>query len=134
RRWVKQGVTFAVTRIVGRFVPLYPIGPIRTALGTYVLGHLLERYLESGRLERSVRIEVDEARRVRRAIDEALLQAITTGGKAAREDRPFGPEDLRDGTTRIIDGVLISVASAPGWLVRRLDAAFDEALARHVPA
>lgn len=134
KKWVKQGAVFAVTRVLGRIGPFAAIGPVRTALGTFVLGHLLERYLDGARLVRTVRIDADEARRVRRAIDEALLQSLATEGRESREDRPFAGEDLRDQVTQIIDGVLISVASAPGWLVRRLDAAFDDALARHVPA
>lgn len=127
--YLQQGVTFALTRVLGRFGPLAMLGPVRTALGTFVLGHLLERYLDTARIARSVRIDVEEARRVRRAIDQALVQALTTEGKGSRENPPFGPEDLRDQTTQIVDGVFISIASAPGWLVRRLDAAFDETLA-----
>jgi hypothetical protein len=126
RAYLRQGVTFAATRILGRFGPLALVGPVRTALGTFVLGHLLERYLDTARTSRSVRLDVEEALRLRAAIDQALLQALTTEGKGAPEDRPFAPEDLRDPTTQIVDGVLISIASAPGWLVRRLDAAFDE--------
>lgn len=129
KSYIQQGVTFAVTRVLGRFGPLAMLGPVRTALGTFVLGHLLERYIETVRIARSIRIDVEEARRVRRAIDQALIYALTTEGKSARENPPFSPEDLRDQTTQIVDGVFISIASAPGWLVRRLDAAFDETLA-----
>ena len=129
KSYVQQGVTFAVTRVLGRFGPLAMLGPFRTALGTFVLGHLLERYLDTARVVRSVRIDVEEARRVRRAIDQALVYALTTEGKGSRENPPFAPEDLRDQSTQIVDGMLISIASAPGWLVRRLDAAFDETLA-----
>jgi hypothetical protein len=128
KNYIQQGVTFAVTRVLGRFGPLALLGPVRTALGTFVLGHLLERYLETARIVRSIRIDVEEARRVRRAIDQALVYAITTEGKGAWENSPFSAEDLRDQTTQIVDGVLISIASAPGWLVRRLEAAFDEIL------
>ncbi|MDF2698320.1 MAG: hypothetical protein K0S65_6703 [Labilithrix sp.] len=85
--------------------------------------------IETARIARSIRIDVEEARRVRRAIDQALIYALTTEGKSARENPPFSPEDLRDQTTQIVDGVFISIASAPGWLVRRLEAAFDETLA-----
>jgi uncharacterized protein (DUF697 family) len=126
---IGQGVTFAVTRVLGRFGPLAAIAPVRSALGTFVLGHLLQRYLETARTQRSVRIDVEEARRVRRAIDQALLYALTTQPRPSREDPPIPPEDLRDQSTQIIDGVLISVASLPGWLTRRLEAAFDEVLA-----
>jgi hypothetical protein len=123
---LSQGVAFAVSRVIGRFGPLSAIPPVRSALGTFVLGHLLQRYLETARTARAVRIDVDEARRVRRAIDQALVYALTTDAGASREDPPRAGEDLRDQTTQIVDGVLISVASLPGWLVRRLDAAFDD--------
>ena len=44
---------------------------------TYVLGHLFDRYLELARTERAVRIDVEEARRVRLAIDGAFVRALT---------------------------------------------------------
>jgi hypothetical protein len=125
---VSQGIAFAVTRVLGRLGPLAAVAPIRTALGTYVLGHLLQRYLDGARTARAVRIDVEEARKVRRAIDQALLYALTTEPRT-KEEVPIPPEDLRDQTTQIVDGVIISMASLPGWFVRRLDAAFDEVLA-----
>jgi hypothetical protein len=128
RGFISQGFTFAITRVLGRIGPLAMIPPVRSALGTFVLGHLLQRYLDTARTARSARIDVEEARRVRRAIDQALLYALTTEARSSREDAPFAAEDLRDPTTQVVDGVLISVANMPGWLVRRLDAAFDEVL------
>jgi len=128
RSYLKQGVTFALTRLLGRLGPLGMIGPVRTALGTYVLGHLFQRYLEGSRATRSLRIEAEEARRVRRAIDQALLYALTTEAHPSREEEPFRAEDLRGQGEQVVDGVLISIAGMPGWLVRRLDAAFDEVL------
>lgn len=128
RGFLKQGATFAITRVLGRVGPFAFIPPVRSALGTFVLGHLLQRYLETARTARSVRIDVEEARRVRRAIDQALIYALTTEAKPSREESPHAPEDLREGSEQFVDGVLISVASMPGWLVRRLDAAFDDVL------
>ena len=128
RGFLNQGARFAVSKVLGRLGPLALIGPVRSALGTYVLGHLLNRYLETSRTARSVRIDIEEARRVRRAIDQALIYALTTEARASREDGPFAPEDLRDQGEQIVDGVLISIANVPGWLVRRLEAAFDEVL------
>lgn len=129
RGFVSQGMKFAVTRVLGRFGPFALISPVRSAMGTFVLGHLLTRYLEIARTQRSVRIDVEEARRVRRAIDQAMLYALTTEARPSREDPPFPPEDLREPNEQLVDGVLISIANMPGWLVRRLDAAFDEVLA-----
>jgi uncharacterized protein (DUF697 family) len=124
---VSQGITFAVTRVLGRFGPFAAVAPVRTALGTFVLGHLLQRYLDGNRSIRAVRIDVEEARKVRRAIDQALLYALTTEPRT-KEEVAIPPEDLRDQTTQIVDGVIISMANLPGWFVRRLDAAFDEVL------
>ncbi len=128
RSFFKQGVTFAVTRVLGRFGPLVFLNPVRTALGTFVLGHLLQRYVETVRIERTVRIDVDEARRIRKAIDQALFDALTTPGRGSSPSLPLSPDDLRDPTTQIVDGVLIAFASVPEWLLRRLEAAFDEAI------
>ncbi|MBX3230339.1 MAG: hypothetical protein KIT84_03610 [Labilithrix sp.] len=131
RRYLDQGIKFAAAQVLARIGPFGAISPVRGALQTFVLGHLLQRYLDGARRERAVRIEFEEARALREAIDAALVLALTTDGQG--KDRPaFAPEDLRDGTTQVIDGVLISIASAPGWLLRRLDAAFDEVLPHHV--
>lgn len=128
RGFVSQGARFAVGKVLGRFGPFALIAPVRSALGTFVLGHLLQRYLDTARTARSIRIDVEEARRVRRAIDQALIYSLTTEARTSREDDAYAPEDLRDGSDTVVDGVLISIASMPGWLVRRLDAAFDEVL------
>ena len=128
RSFLNQGARFALGRFLGRLGPFALVGPVRSALGNYVLGHLLQRYLEASRTARSVRIDIEEARRVRRAIDQALIYALTTEARPSREDAPFPQEDLRDQVEQVVDGVLISIASTPGWLVRRLEAAFDEVL------
>lgn len=127
--FVAQGIRFAVTKVLGRLGPLALIAPVRSALSTYALGHLLQRYLETSRNTRSVRIDVEEARRVRRSIDQALIYALTTEPRPSREDALRAPEDLRNRGQQFIDGVLVSIASVPGWLERRIDAAFDEVLA-----
>lgn len=134
RRYLDQGVKFAATQLLGRLGPFGVIGPVRSALTTFVLGHLMQRYLDGGRRSRAVRMDYEEARSLREAMDAALVLALTTdGGVGSGNDRPaFAPEDLRDSTTQMVDGVFISIASAPGWLVRRLDAAFDEVLPHHV--
>ena len=128
RGLLNQGARFAVGKVLGRFGPFALIAPVRSALGTYALGHLLQRYLESSRTARSVRIDIEEARRVRRAIDQAIVFALTTEARPSREESPHAPEDLRDKGEQVVDGVLISIASMPGWLVRRLEAAFDDVL------
>lgn len=128
RAILAQGAAFAVLRVLGRVGPFGLVAPIRSAIGTFVLGHLLQRYLDTARTTRAARIDVDEARRVRRAIDQALIYAVTTEPRRAGDDGSRAPEELRDSTTQVVDGVLITVAGLPGWLVRRLDAAFDEVI------
>lgn len=128
RGLLSQGFTFVAARVLGRLGPLAFLPPVRSALGTFVLGHLLQRYLDTGRKTRAVRIDVDEARRIRRAIDQALVFAFTTEARPSREHAPIPPEDLRDASTQVVDGVLVSIANMPNWLVRRLEAAFDEVL------
>ena len=100
------------------------LGPARSGVSTWALGYLFDRYIERARSERAVRIDADEARKIRLAVDRALVHALTA--EARKDEHGAPPEDLRDATTQVIDGVLSAVASAPGWLVRRLDAAFDE--------
>lgn len=129
RGLVAQGIAFAATKVLGRFGPFGVLPPVRTAVTTFVLGHLFQRYLEVLRTDRAVRIDVDEARRVRSAIDQSLIYALTIETPESREPAPFLPEDLRDQPTQIVDGVLIGIAGAPSWVVRRVEAAFDEVIA-----
>lgn len=120
-------VRFATTQVFARLGPLTLLPPLRSALLTFAIGHLLRRYLEQGRTGRSIRIDVDEARRVRRAIEAALGRAITTSPRA-ETDSGVAPEELRDQFTQLTDGAFSAFASLPSWLVRRLEAAFDESL------
>jgi hypothetical protein len=76
-----------------------------------------------------VRIEVEEARTVRRAIDRALLHALSADLDVEREALEAPAEDLRDEVTQVVDGLLIATAGVPSWLVRRLDASFDDVIA-----
>ena len=124
--WVRQAAEFVGLKVLGRLGPVGVIPPVQHALTTFVLGHLFNRYVETVRTERAIRLDVEEARRLRSAIDRSFAFVLTSMGgpdKAAK-----APEDLRDGFTRVLDGLLITAASIPGWLVRRLNAAFDEAI------
>ena len=47
---------------------------------------------------------------------------------APEEDVGTPPEELRDPVTQATDGIIAAVASLPGTIVRRLEAAFDESL------
>src|SRR5579883_3291201 len=59
-----QAVRFAGAQLAARTLTrLGPVGlfwPLRSAAQTYALGHLFDRYLETARTERAVRIDVEE--------------------------------------------------------------------------
>ena len=113
-------------RMLTRFGPVALVWPVRTGLRTYVLGHLFDRYLGHGRRDRAVRVDVEEARRVRQAIEGALARALTIESPGIEE--PTVIDDQRDAMTALVDGLLGLVAGVPDRLVRRLDAAFDDLL------
>jgi len=127
---VAQTVRFLGVRLAARTLtrvgPLGAVWPVRNALRTYVLGHLFDRYLELGRTERAVRIDADEARRIRAAVDGALARALTADPPRTAE--PTVVDDQRDATTAFVDGVLGLAAGVPGRLLGRLDVAFDDLL------
>ncbi len=129
---VGAAVRFATTRVFARLGPLTVIPPIRSAIFTFALGHLFERYLSTQRESRAVRVDETEARRVRRAVDHAIVGLVST--PARPEDRTeAAPEELRDQITQATDGLLVIAAGLPAWIVRRLDAAFDAAMAEGAP-
>jgi hypothetical protein len=121
------GTRLAV-RALARVGPLAALWPLRHAVRVYVLGYLLDRYL-AARSEGASRVEEDEARRVRRAIDAAFVRATATSPAPLEE--PAEEDDQRDPTTVLVDGLLGAAAGVPSHLLRRLDAAFDDALAEH---
>jgi hypothetical protein len=127
---VGHAAQYVAAKLLGKIGPLGMVAPLRNAAQTFVLGHLLHRYLSGARTERSVRIDVDEARRVRRAIDQAIFTAITSEVHPEADDAGRAPEDFRDQLTILVDGLIIGAASIPGWIVRRLEAAFDEVVPR----
>jgi len=131
RGLVAQAIRFFGFRLAGRVLTrIGPIGflwPVRNALQTWALGHLFDRYLEVGRAERAVRIDAGEARRVRQAVDGAVVRALTVDAPVAEE--PTVIDDQRDAATAFIDGLLGLAAGIPARLVVRLDAAFDDLLA-----
>jgi hypothetical protein len=119
------GVKLAA-RLFARFGPIGMFWPVQQALRTFALGRLFDRYLERARTERAVRIDVDEARRVRRAIDAAFARAITV--QVAPAEEPAAIDDQRDATTALVDALLGIAAGVPERLLRRLEVAFDELL------
>lgn len=96
----------------------------------YALGHLLERYVVEVRRDPAVRVHEAEARRVRRAIDAAVLHAFSPSLRPRELTVQSGVEDLRDEFTRWVDTLLLTGAALPSYLERRLESAFDEVVAR----
>jgi hypothetical protein len=119
------GVRIAL-RALTRIGPLRAIWPLGHALRMYVLGYLFDRYLSArpgGDPSPGARIDVGEARRVRQAIDAALVRA--TASTPATVDEPAVVDDSRDATTAFVDGLIGAAAGVPSHLQRRLDTAFD---------
>jgi hypothetical protein len=128
-----QALRFVALRWLRRFSPLGFLPPVRSAVTTYALGHLLSRYFARHRTERATRMDVDEAKKIRALVDKTLIELLRTDLVVPRDQSPNAPEDLRDGMTQVIDGVVIAVASLPDIVTRRLDAAFDAAVKRGGP-
>ena len=128
RGWIQQGMRFVGVRLAARaltrFGPISMVWPLRDAVRTFALGHLFDRYLATLRTERAVRIDVEEARRVRLAIDGAFARAVTLAPEPVEEPTPV--DDQRDAMTALLDGLFSLAAGVPDRLVRRLDLAFDE--------
>jgi hypothetical protein len=132
RGWLEQGFRFVGVRLAARALarlgPVAMLWPLRDALRTWALGHLFDRYLAGLRSERAVRIDVEEAKRVRRAIEGAVARAVTLAPEPVAEPTPV--DDQRDAMTALVDGLFGVAAGLPDRLVRRLDLAFDELVAR----
>jgi hypothetical protein len=129
---VQQAATFLTTRVLARFARIGPLAlysPLRTALETYVFARLVERYLAK-RGGSASRLELDEAKDLRRAIDAALAKALKARPEGFDFTVPRRPDDDRDALTATIDRVLIGAAGLPEWLLAHVDVAFDESL-RH---
>jgi hypothetical protein len=136
------GVRLAV-RMLTRIGPIGLVWPVQNAVRTFVLGRMFDRYLERTRHERlrprlggaaempsrAVRVDVDEARRIRSAIDGALARAVSVEAPPPAEE-PTAIDDQRDPTTVLVDSLLGVAAGVPERLLRRLDVAFDELLAQ----
>ncbi|PIE06205.1 MAG: hypothetical protein CSA75_00760 [Sorangium cellulosum] len=123
--------SWAARRIFRKTGPFWMLSPAAAALETFALGHLLNRYFEEARKNHSVRVECDEALRIRRIIDITLQQTLSPDlvvPKGYRPDNPPG-EDPREDITKLLDWALLSTASLPFYLLRRLDASFERVVA-----
>lgn len=124
---VSQAGRFAAGRALAFLGPLAWLPPVRSALYTFVLGHVFDRYMETTRISRAVRIDADEARAIKKAIERAMLTMATVKSESPWKDPVNAPEELRGDATRLVDGIVLSMVSLPGWFVSRLDSAFDDA-------
>lgn len=128
-KFLSGAAGFVAAKLVPRVGPLMLLAPARAGVELYATGILFERYLARHRRGPSVRIDDTEARRVREAIDRAVVRSLSPTlepSKLLEGKRPA--EDLRDETTRLVDVVLLAGASVPGYLIRRLEGAFDAVL------
>ena len=129
RGFLKQGATFAISRVLGRIGPFAFIPP-----GALRARHLRARASPPALPRDGAHRALGPHRhrggapRAPRDRSGAHLRAHDRGAGPRARTLRHAPEDLREGSEQLVDGVLISIASMPGWLVRRLDAAFDEVL------
>ena len=119
-------VVFVAKRALRRLGALGVLPPAIAWVEVYALGLLFERYLGRVRRLQTVRMDEEEARAVRTAIDQATSRVLSPSLRARRANRSGPPEELRDLPTRMSDGILIGIASGPSYLRRRLETAFDE--------
>lgn len=118
-----------IREVLKRLGPLAVVGTLSRGVEAYALGLLFNRYIERIRASAQARIDVDEARRIRDAIDRAVLRVLSPALKPEMTTMSRGGEDLRTETTRWLDTLILTGASLPGYLERRLEAAFDEIMA-----
>lgn len=126
---LKRGLGFLSKTFVKRLSPISKLVTASSALEVFAMGHLFDRYLERHRGSKSVRINNDEAKAVRKLIDTAVSRALSPSLRA--DPMPLLPpvEDLRDEFTRWIDTLILMGAGLPSYLERRLDSAFDAVIA-----
>jgi hypothetical protein len=123
-----EAFTYIGRKLLVRFGPLAVLPPLRSALETYVLGYLFDRYLSRRDRAEGTRVEVKEARVIRGAIDRAVLGVSNPEGGLRWPAAPHVPEESRDELTQALDSLLAATATVPSWLLQRLDAAFDDVL------
>jgi len=127
---IRKAAGALTRRVLRRLGPLGAAWPARRGLEVYALGHLFDRYVVTLRQPGTVRVHGKEALAVRDVIDRAVLHALSPALTPHMAALGSAPEDLRDEFTRWIDALLLTGASLPGYVERRLDAAFDAVVAQ----
>jgi hypothetical protein len=125
RDLLRKAAEYFSRRVLRRLGPLAPLSTAVTAFEVFALGHLIERYLDRFRPSAGARMQEVEARRLRHAIDRAVLETFYPSTSARPLLLSEGSEDLRDEFTRWIDTLVLTGATLPNYLARRLEAAFD---------
>ena len=115
--------------LLKRLKPLGVLNAFSRGVEIFALGLLLDRYVVQVRTTSAVRMHREEARHLRAAIDKAVLRAVSPALHPASTTLDAGAEDLRDELTRWIDTALLTSATLPSYLERRLEAAFDQVVA-----
>jgi hypothetical protein len=128
-RLVRTAETVA-RQVLRRVRPIGLLASASRGLEIYALGLLLERYVTRVRQTGALRMHHEEAKRVRDAVDRALLRAFSPSLQPSITTINEASEDLRDEFTRWIDALLLTSAALPSYLERRLEAAFDEIVAQ----
>ncbi len=121
-------LAFIARRTLRRFGMLGVVPPIAAWLEVYALGLLFDRYLDRVRSSQTLRIHAGEAKLVRKAIDTAISRALSPKLELKSANAVEPTEELRNLSTRFIDGVLLAAAALPDHLQRRLETAFDSVL------
>jgi uncharacterized protein (DUF697 family) len=127
-------IAFFARRTLRRIGAIGVLPPLTAWFEVYALGTLFDRYLCRFRPSQSVRIHESEAKQIRAAIDSAVSRALSPKlDLQPRESLSEPTEDLRNFSTRMLDGFLLAVAGVPDHLRRRLETAFDLAVAANPP-
>ena len=129
RAMAVKAAQMLIAAVLRRLGPLGAAVLVARGIETFALGHLFDRYLARHREERGVRIQADEARHVRSLIDRALVRCFSPNLRPAIAVLPGPVEDVRDEWTRWTDAVLLTTATLPSYVERRLEAAFDQVMA-----
>src|SRR5262245_29505385 len=116
-------------QILQRLGPLAALSAVSRGIEVYALGHLLDRYLREARPSATVRMHLEEAQKIRGAIDKAVLRSLSPTLRPSETTMASSHEDLRDEFTRWVDAALLTSAALPSYVERRLEAAFDQVIA-----
>lgn len=123
---LRRAAELLALELLRRLRSLGSIAAVMRGFEVYALGHLLDRYFGGARATGSIRVQAEEARRIRELITRTVARTLSPTLSPAPAVLPQSGEDLRDEFTRWMDTLLLAGAGAPDYLERRLNTAFDE--------